>query len=463
MQYCPYKYQSRATDFIINHNICALMLDSGRGKKVITLTALEQLVTNYFSVKKVLILTSKTSAKNRWIAEIEKWTHLKSITYSLVLGSKKDKLTALMKNATIYITNKESLLWLEQNNLLNFDTLVIDGLYDFRNEHTQRFKIICDKHFYFKRIIALTSAPSYNTLQFMWGQMYILDKGNRLGKTKAGFYERYFFRRKTSYSKKSYKEPKNGAYEAITKAISDICWIGSQNDYEDVPSCVYRDIYIRLTPTEYSKYQWIENELQQPYKDVTTPNDKMSFSNIIKLMQLANGTICDDADQPYTLHKQKLDALAELIKEISEKNILIAYWFPQDKWSIKNRFPDVKSIETKQDIADWNAKKIPLALINPATFNKEISLCNGGNTLIWYSLTWSEELYHNMNRCIYDMTQRNNLVIIHILSKDTIDEIIIKTLFASEQRHNNFFQQIYRIKEEYYGTDISINGTNFIK
>lgn len=451
MQYHPYKYQSCATDFIIKHKICAIMLESGRGKKAITLTALEQLINNYFTVKKVLILTSKTAAKDRWVSELNKWSHLKSLKYSLVLDSEKAKLSALQKPANLYITNQESLVWLDQNNRLDFDTLIIDGLHNFKNERTKKYQILIKNHSKFKRIIALTTTPTINTLQFMWSQMYILDNGSRLGKTKPGFYERYFFNRKTSYSKKIYKEPKNGANEAILKSISDICWISHPNSFYDVPTCIFRNIYTKLKPTELSKYQWIEKKLTHYSNDTSLSKTCIPFSNTIKLMQLANGTIYNDGNQRYTLHEHKLDVLAELINENEGKNLLIAYWFPQDKWVIKKHFPKAKFIETTEDIIDWNNKQIPIGLINPATFNNTISLCNGGNTLIWYSLTWSEELYQKLNSSLYDITKHNNLVIIHILAKNTIDETIIETL--SQQIPVNY-RQIYKTKEDYFDTNI---------
>lgn len=426
MKYKPHDYQTFATDFVLEHPACGLILDMGLGKSVITLTALWSLLLDSFDVGKVLVVAPKRVAENIWPAELKKWEHLDGLTWSLVLGSEKDRRAALQRRAKIYIINRENVTWLVDNYRWDFDTLVIDELSSFKSSKAQRFRALKRVRPRISRVIGLTGTPQPNGLLDLWPQMYLLDMGKRLGRFVGGYRERFFLpdkrNREVIYSYK----PKEGAEEKIYELISDICISMKAADYLDMPELVSSQVEVKMNARERKLYEDFERDMVLHLKDGDL--DAVNAASLSgKLVQMANGAVYGENRKVHLIHDRKLDALEDIIEAANGKPLLVAYWYKHDLERIRQRF-DVRTIDTPKDIADWNEGKIPVALIHPASAGHGLNLQDGGSTIVWFGLTWSLELYQQLNARLWRQGQRHTVVILHIVTEGTHDEDIMKAL-----------------------------------
>lgn len=426
MKYKPYDYQTFATNFVLEHPACGLILDMGLGKSVITLTALWSLLLDSFDVGKVLVVAPKRVAENTWPTELKKWEHLDGLTWSLVLGSEKDRRTALQRRAKIYIINRENVTWLVDSYRWDFDTLVIDELSSFKSSKAQRFRALKRVRPRISRVIGLTGTPQPNGLLDLWPQMYLLDMGQRLGRFVGGYRERFFLpdkrNREVIYSYK----PKEGAEEKIYELISDICISMKATDYLEMPELVSNQVEVKMSAKERKLYEDFERDMVLHLKDGDL--DAVNAASLSgKLVQMANGAVYGDNRQVHHIHDRKLDALEDIIEAANGKPLLVAYWFKHDLERIRQRF-DVRTIDRPEDIADWNAGKIPVALIHPASAGHGLNLQDGGSSIVWFGLTWSLELYQQLNARLWRQGQKHTVVVQHLVTVGTHDEDIVKAL-----------------------------------
>ena len=426
MKYKPYDYQTFATNFVLEHPACGLILDMGLGKSVITLTALWSLLLDSFDVGKVLVVAPKRVAENTWPTELKKWEHLDGLTWSLVLGSEKDRRAALQRRAKIYIINRENVTWLVDNYRWDFDTLVIDELSSFKSSKAQRFRALKRVRPRINRVIGLTGTPQPNGLLDLWPQMYLLDMGQRLGRFVGGYRERFFLpdkrNREVIYSYK----PKEGAEEKIYELISDICISMKAADYLDMPELVASRGEVQMNAKEQKLYEGFERDMVLHLKDGDL--DAVNAAALSgKLVQMANGAVYGENRKVHHIHDRKLDALEDIIEAANGKPLLVAYWYKHDLERIRQRF-EVRTIDTPKDIADWNEGKIPVALIHPASAGHGLNLQDGGSTIVWFGLTWSLELYQQLNARLWRQGQKHTVVIQHIVAAGTHDEDIMNAL-----------------------------------
>lgn len=428
MKYNPHKYQRYTTEFIINHEVSAILLSMGLGKSIITLSAIDELMLNRFDVSKVLIIGPIRVVSSTWPMEINKWSHLKHLTYSVVVGSEKERQAALKQKAHIYLINRENVDWLVNKSgyRFDFDMVVIDELSSFKSYSSKRVKSLLKVRPYIKRIVGLTGTPSSNGLMDLWAQFRILDFGERLGRYISHYRNTYFVPDKRNGAIVYSYKPQKNAEDRIYQAISDITISMKAKDYLTLPDCVMNEVEVRLDEKERTIYDIFKQDMITTIKDVEIDAiNAASLSN--KLLQMANGSVYDENKHTHIIHSKKLDALEDLIESANGKPVLVAYWFQSDRDRIIKRF-DVREIKTNQDIMDWNAGKIPVALIHPASAGHGLNLQQGGSTLIWYSLTWSLELYQQTNARLYRQGQDDTVVIHHIITKDTIDQDVMKAL-----------------------------------
>ena len=426
MKYKPYDYQTFATNFVLEHPACGLILDMGLGKSVITLTALWSLLLDSLDVGKVLVVAPKRVAENTWPTELKKWEHLDGLTWSLVLGSEKDRRAALQRRAKIYIINRENVTWLVDNYRWDFDTLVIDELSSFKSSKAQRFRALKRVRPRISRVIGLTGTPQPNGLLDLWPQMYLLDMGQRLGRFVGGYRERFFLpdkrNREVIYSYK----PKEGAEEKIYELISDICISMKAADYLDMPELVASRVEVQMNAKEQKLYEGFERDMVLHLKDGDL--DAVNAAALSgKLVQMANGAVYGENRKVHHIHDRKLDALEDIIEAANGKPLLVAYWYKHDLERIRQRF-EVRTIDTPKDIADWNEGKIPVALIHPASAGHGLNLQDGGSTIVWFGLTWSLELYQQLNARLWRQGQKHTVVIQHIVAAGTHDEDIMNAL-----------------------------------
>lgn len=425
-------YQEYAVKFIEEHSVSALLLDMGLGKTIITLTAINNLMFDMFEVRKILIIAPLRVARDTWPAEIEKWKHLKHLRYSVAVGTAEERLAALKADADIYIINRENVDWLVSNTKFDYDMVVIDELSSFKNHQTKRFKAFMRVRPKVKRIVGLTGTPASNGLMDLFAEFKLLDMGQRLGRFITQYRNAYFQPDKQNgYIVYSYK-PLPDAEEQIYDRISDITVSMKAVDHLQMPELISTEYVVAMSDDEKEKYRELKKELvlQLPDGEITAAN-AASLNN--KLCQMSNGAIYDDDKKIIAIHDRKLDALEDIIESANGKPILVAYWFKHDAERIKARF-QVHEIKTSKDITDWNAGKIPVAIIHPASAGHGLNLQQGGNHLVWLGLTWSLELYQQTNGRLFRQGQKSSTVVIqHIVTKGTVDERILKALTEKDK------------------------------
>lgn len=442
MKYSPHEYQEYAKRFIIEHPEAAIFLDCGMGKTVITLTAIQELINDYFDVKRVLVIAPLRVGLTSWPAEIAKWDHLKNLRYSVAIGSTAKRIAALNdKTAQIVIINRENVDWLIKYNRFDFDMVVIDELSSFKSHKSKRFKALMSKRPFVKRIVGLTGTPSSNGLMDLWAEFKLLDMGKRLGRF-IGNYREWYFRpdKMNGPIVYSYK-PLPFAEKEIYEKISDITISMSALDHLKMPELIVNEVEVEMNPHEQGKYDGLKQEMMMEIPDgVITAANAASLTN--KLSQMANGRIYDEDKNIIHIHDRKLDVLEDIIESANGQPVLVAYWFKHDLDAIKERFK-VREIKTSADIVDWNDKKIPVAVIHPASAGHGLNLQSGGNILVWYGLTWSLELYQQTNARLWRQGQTSGTVVIqHIVCKDTVDGNILKALKAKNTTQSALIEAV---------------------
>ncbi|KAA9590157.1 DEAD/DEAH box helicase [Listeria monocytogenes] len=433
MKYKPHEYQSYATEFILSQPISAVFLEMGLGKSVITLSAIFDLCLDSFLVCKVLVIAPLRVARDTWPAEINKWDHLKGLSYSVAVGTEKERIDALKKQSTLYIINRENVDWLVHKSGIpfHFDMVVIDELSSFKSYGAKRFKSLLKVRPSVKRIVGLTGTPSSNGLMDLWAEFRILDLGQRLGRYISHYRNTYFTPDKRNAQIVFSYKPLPGAEEEIYKQISDITISMKSTDYLTMPEYVSNEVFVTLSEKEWKVYSDFKADMVANLGDEEI--DAVNAAVLSgKLLQMANGAVYDSENKAHVIHDKKLDALEDLIEGANGKPVLVAYWYKHDLERIKDRFP-VRQIQSSKDIEDWNDGKIPIAVIHPASAGHGLNLQSGGSTLIWFGLTWSLELYQQTNARLYRQGQKDTVIVHHIITKNTIDEDVLLALTKKEK------------------------------
>jgi len=472
MEFKAHVYQKRAIDAIKENTPVGLFLDMGLGKTVSTLTAINDLKYDYFEINKVLVIAPKKVAEVTWSDEIEKWDHLKHLTISKVLGPAKKRLKALEVDADIYIVNRENVVWLieQYGKYTNrekktgfkfikdwpFDLVVIDELSSFKNSSSKRFKMLKKATPLFKRVVGLTGTPAPNGLLDLWSQLYILDRGERLGSTYTGYRNRYFeasdmIRTPGGKLIETNYKPRTGAENAIYSAIDDICISMKSEDWLDMPEKVINKITVELSDKDRKKYRDLERDFVLELDGEVI--DAASASSLsMKLHQLTQGAIYTDESSTNweEIHVSKLEALSEIIDTNVDKPILVFYWFKHDLERLRKKFPNSRELMSENDIKDWNNGNIDILLVHPASAGHGLNLQSGGNVIVWFSLIWSLELYQQANARLYRQGQKNESVIIHhLITKNTVDERIMDVLEGKATKQEALMDAVKARIDEY--------------
>ena len=394
------------------------------------------------SVSKVLVIAPLRVARDTWSAEIRKWDHLRDLDVSVIVGDAKTRTAAINRPAMVYIINRENTKWLveyyEKNGRRwDFDCVVIDELSSFKNHQSQRFKWLRKIRPYVKRWIGLTGTPTSNGLMDLWAEIGILDGGERLGRFIGRYREAYFrpgaMNPHTGIVYQYTIRP--GAEEQIYRKISDITISMKALDYLKMPEYVSVTHEVQMSPAERDIYDRMKNDLIIPLEDgdIDAVN-AASLSN--KLLQMSNGAVYDENQSVRLIHQRKLEMLEDLIEAANDQPVLVAYWFRHDKARIQEYLKSIgcetREIKESKDIQDWNAGKIPVALIHPASAGHGLNIQDGGHILIWFGLTWSLELYMQANARLWRQGQKSTVTIHHIITKGTVDEDVMAALEAKD-------------------------------
>ena len=387
-----------------------------------------------FEVHKVLVIAPIRVASFSWPAEMEKWDHLKEMRYSVAVGTAAERLSALRRQADIYLINRENVQWLvlESGIPFDFDMVVIDELSSFKNHQTKRFKALMKVRPKVKRMVGLTGTPSSNGLMDLWAEFRLLDMGERLGRFIGQYRTSYFQPDKQNGQVVFSYRPLPGAEKQIYGRISDITISMKSTDHLRMPELVNSRYTVYLSEKEQERYEELKKDLvlQLPDGDITAAN-AAALSG--KLSQMANGAIYTDTGETVSVHERKLDALEDIIEAANGKPVLVAYWFRHDFERISERLQKLKipyaRLDVDATIRKWNAGEIPVALIHPASAGHGLNLQAGGSTLVWFGLTWSLELYQQTVARLWRQGQSSETVVVqHIITDGTIDGRIMKAL-----------------------------------
>ncbi len=433
MRFNPHNYQQYAISFIESHPTAAVLLDMGMGKTAITLMAVEYLMYEQFEICKVLVVCPLRVTRT-WKDEIEKWEQLSGTRYSIVTGTAAQRKKALAADADIYIINRENVPWLIEKSgcPFMFDMVVIDELSSFKNHQTARHKAIMRVRSKVRRIVGLTGTPASQGLMDLFAEFKLLDMGQRLGRFIGQYRLNYFKPDKVNgpivYSYKLLP----GAEEQIYDKISDITISMKAVDHLEMPELISTEYPVYLDEKEMEKYESLKKDLilSTTEHEVTAAN---AASLVNKLSQMANGAVYTDDTEAVTFHGRKLDALEDIIEAANGKPLLVAYWFKHDYTRIVQRLEKLgvgyMKIDSDESITKWNNREIPVALIHPASAGHGLNLQKGGNTMVWFGLTWSLELYQQCVCRLYRQGQTEDTVtIIHLIAQGTVDEKIMKAL-----------------------------------
>lgn len=434
MNYKPHEYQQYATDFIIKNPTAAVFLEMGLGKSVIALTAILELCLERFEISRVLVIAPLRVARDTWPTEIQKWDHLKDLTYSVAVGTANERRAALRQKTFVHIINRENVQWLIEDSGIpwQYDMVVIDELSSFKSHQSKRFKSLMKVRTGVRRIVGLTGTPSSNGLMDLWSEFRVLDMGKRLGRFITHYREQFFEPdRRNGMQVFSYR-PRAGAEREIYRRIGDITISMRSVDYLKMPECVMNTVPVTLDSTEYEIYEEMESKMVTELDGVEI--DAVNAAALTgKLCQLANGAIYTPDGETVFFHERKLDALEDLIEGANGKPVLVAYWYKHDLARIQERFK-VRELKSSKDITDWNAGKIPVAVIHPASAGHGLNLQAGGSTLIWFGLTWSLELYQQTNARLWRQGQQAETVVIHhIITRGTVDEDVMQSLSEKDR------------------------------
>jgi SNF2 family DNA or RNA helicase len=432
MKFTPHPYQAHAIQHILDQPASALFLDLGLGKTVSTLTAVDTLINDAFEVDRVLVIAPKMVAENTWSREAAKWDHLRHLTISKVLGDEKQRKAALKAKADIYVINRENVPWLvaQYGTAWPFDMVVIDELSSFKSSKAQRFKALRKVRPLMRRVVGLTGTPAPNGLLDLWSQLYLLDRGQRLGETVTGFRSRYFREgRRINGIVTDYK-PRDEAQQNIHTLIEDICISMKASDYLALPERVDTAIEVTLPDKVLQLYRDFEVEQVMQLmegEDITAVNAAALTG---KLLQFANGAVYNEDREVRIVHDRKLDALEELVEAANGKPVLVFYSYLHDLDRITQRLKAYKPVQMKGKVQEdaWNAGQIPVMLAHPASAGHGLNLQDGGNTIIWYGLPWSLELYQQAVGRLHRQGQTQIVTNYRITVPGTVEDDVIAAL-----------------------------------
>ena len=411
-----------------------------------------KLMFDSFEVGKVLVIAPLRVCSSVWPEEREKWDGFDFLQMSVVIGSAKQREAALNTPADVYVINRENLKWLtaylEKRQLpCPFDMVVIDELSSFKNHQSQRWRALRKVRPQIKRIVGLTGTPTSNGLMDLWAETFLIDKGVRLGRFIGRYREAYF---KASgmnpYTGVVFNYvPLPGAEEAIYSKISDITVSMKALDYLDMPECVMVNHSVEMDAKERTVYDSMKKELL-----VDLDGEMIDAANAAvlsgKLLQMANGAIYNDQKEMKVLHNRKLDMLVDLIEQANQQNVMVAYWYQHDHQRIREFLTEQgynpRDLKTDQDIADWNAGKIQIGLVSPASMGHGVNAQRGGHILIYFSLVWSLELYQQTNARLWRQGQKDVVTIHHIVTRNTVDEDVLKALKHKDTTQQNLISAV---------------------
>lgn len=450
MKYIPHPYQAYCIDYLLTHPAAGLFLKPGMGKTSVALTAADRLLYDSFAAKKVLVIAPLRVAEDTWSRESEKWDHLRHLRISKVLGDVKARKAALKMDADVYCINRENVPWLVELYGLGwpFDLVIVDELSNFRNPSAQRVKALRKVRPLIKFIWGLTGTPRPRSLLDLWAQIYLLDRGERLGKTMTEYKNRYFSPgRRSGYVIYEWI-PRPGAEAEIYRKISDICVSMEAQDHLKLPELVETSRLVPLSQAAREQYEQMEREAVLELADGVIDAGSAAAING-KLLQIAGGAVYDEDRTVHELHAAKLDALEDVLEEANGEPVLVAYRYQHERDRIMARFPQAVQLKDSDTIAAWNRGEIPLLLAHPAGAGHGLNLQDGGHIIVWFGPTYDLELNEQFNDRLFRQGQKDTTSIIYLVAEGTVDLDAMASLEAKADGQDAMMKAIKARLEKY--------------
>lgn len=453
-----HEYQRKTVDFILKTTHCSIFLEMGLGKTISTLTAINKLIYEELEIDNVLVIAPKRVAESVWGAEIAKWEHISHLRIVKVVGSPKKRREALRQPADIHIIGRDNVAWLcgqYGGNMLPFDMLVIDELSSFKSPDSLRFKALKNTQPSFKRVVGLTGTPAPNGLIDLWSQIYLLDRGERLGKYISTYRRTYFRPNQTNGHIVYNYKLLDDSDRLIHEKISDICMSMKAEDYLDLPGRIENVIDIKFDEKTQEKYDLFEREKVLELLEEVEEGEDITATNAAalanKLLQFANGAVYDEHRNVHGVHNLKIEALKEIIEDANGKPVLVAYAYQHDRDRILKALKKYKPkvLGGDDDVQDWNAGKIPVLIMHPASGGHGLNLQSGGHIIVWFGQTWSLELYQQFNARLDRQGQQDVVVINRLVASKTIDQRVVKVIDGKTRKQDGLMDAVKAIVDKY--------------
>lgn len=453
MKYIPHAYQAYCIDYLLDHPAAGLFLKPGMGKTSIALTAADRLMYDRFEVFKVLVIAPLRVAEDTWSRESEKWDHLRHLRIRKVLGDAKTRKAALAMDGDVYCINRENVPWLVDLYGLNwpFDLVIVDELSSFRNPSARRFRALRKVRPLIKFIWGLTGTPRPRSLLDLWAQLYLLDRGKRLGRTMTEYKNRYFTPgRRNGYVIYEWI-PRRGAEEEIYSKISDICVSMDARDYLKLPELVVTSRPVPLSQEAREQYERMERDAVLELAEGVIDAGSAAAVNG-KLLQIAGGAVYDEDRAVHEIHTAKLDALEDILEEANGEPVLVAYRYQHERDRVMARFPQAVLLKDSETIAAWNRGEISLLLAHPAGAGHGLNLQDGGHIIVWFGPTYDLELDEQFNDRLFRQGQKETTSIIYLVAEGTVDLDAMASLEAKADGQEAMMKAIKARREKYQKT-----------
>ena len=446
MQYRPHTYQTRLKDFIIENRYAFLTVDMGLGKTVTTLTAIQELLEDYVEISRVLVIAPKSVAENTWTSECAKWDHLAHLRVSVVMGDERRRIRALEAPADIYVINRDNVVWLTRHlgKRWTFDTVIIDESSSFKNPASHRFKALRKVRPQIRRLILLTGTPSPNGHMDLWSQMWLIDMGQRLGRTLGAYRTRYFRPGRSNGHVVYDWHLRPGAHEEISALMSDVTVSLKAEDWLEVPDLIESDIRIALSEKESKAYREFERDqiMSLDGKDIEAVT-AAALTN--KLLQFTGGAMYDTEHGWHVMSDAKLRALEDIIETAGDEPVLVFYQFRHELSRLLERFKPLHPVTFSGEpdiLRDWNTGRIRLMLCQPASVQYGLNMQAGGHIIVWYAPTWNLEQYQQANARLHRQGQERPVLCYRLICEGTIDERVISAVNGKHSAQESLLAMI---------------------
>ena len=449
MEFIPHRYQQYAIDRIIEQESIGLFLSMGLGKTVITLTAVSELRFNRWEVSRCLIVAPLKVAEATWADEAGKWDHLKRLRVVPVLGSLKKRLRALDTPGDVWVINRENIPWLVDHyrEKWPFDLVVLDESSSFKNSQSKRFRALRLVRPRIKRMIELTGTPAPNGLEDLWAQIWLLDGGQRLGKTISAYREAYFTEDK-AYPGQMYRtySPQAESLLRIQEAISDICVSMKAEDYLELPEYVENVVPVVLDEKSRKAYDRMERDYLLTVDEQTITAGSAAVLNG-KLLQLCSGAAYDEEGRVVDIHGCKVASFLETLEQLRGEKVLCFYWFRHERDRVVQALEGTglrfRVYEGAEDEKAWNAGEVDVLLAHPASCAFGLNLQQGGHHIVWFGYpNWTLELYQQANARLYRQGQEKPVFVHLLVVKDSMDEAVVAALHDKDKTQSALMEAL---------------------